>query len=98
MFGGLALCLGVFLIGAQLYRKMSRTTGGLSQPEVRVLSRTPLTTKTALLTVAIRGKEYVLAVGSEQVTNIIGLSDSRTAPQGSREIELICAIDSQKAA
>lgn len=68
---GLFICAAVFFIGIHLYRKyVLREQGAITKRQIKVIERTAITPKTALVLVEFEGKKLILAVGSEQVSNI----------------------------
>lgn len=68
---GLFICAAVFFIGIHLYRKyVLREQGAITKRQIKIIERTAITPKTALVLVEFEGKKLILAVGSEQVSNI----------------------------
>lgn len=71
MLQGLAFCLGVFLIGTYICKRLGSKNGTFRQQRrLKVLERTPLASKTSLLLIEVDGKEVLLAVGADKVTQI----------------------------
>ena len=68
MFSGLALCIGVLLIGTSLYKRFSGKSFNTKEGRMRILEKMPLTPKTAVVLFEVRGKEYLAAVGGESVS------------------------------
>jgi flagellar biogenesis protein FliO len=68
---GLAVCLGTFSI--IVYYLKSRYGGlKLEQSPIKILGRSNISNKTALVLAEVRGEEYLLAVGSESISLISG--------------------------
>lgn len=70
MLKGLSLCLGVFLIGISILRKIHDKGGGLkgAARKVRIIEKTQVTTKTTLILAEYAGREILFTVGNEQVS------------------------------
>lgn len=70
MFGGLLLCLGFLAAGVKLYQRFNpaAVVGRARRLEVR--ERVAISSKSSLTLVALDGKEFLVASGSDAVTII----------------------------
>ena len=68
MIAGLALCVGVFLIGAWLVRRASGKIKPMNTRSMRVVERMPVTSKTALMLIEVDGRRVMLAAGPDKVS------------------------------
>jgi hypothetical protein len=65
MVGGLLLCLGLLAAGVRLQRRYGLGVAGSAKRRLQVLERVAISSKGALLLVALDGREFVLATGTE---------------------------------
>ena len=72
MLGGLAICLVLILVGVAVLKRVNRYVGGPSDKRLKVKERLPLSNKTSLVLVDLGGREILLSVGSEAVTELRG--------------------------
>ncbi|MEZ4753960.1 MAG: hypothetical protein R3A13_06560 [Bdellovibrionota bacterium] len=68
MFSGLALCLGVLLVGSGLYKRLQGKSPANKDGKMCIIEKMQVTSKTSLILCEVRGKEYLVAVGGENVS------------------------------
>ena len=90
MFKGLALCLGVLLVGLAIYKRV-RPQHFAKESRMKVRDRLSLTPKTSLLIVEVDGKEQLIAVGVDAVTALNNLEESRVSSR--LEVKELCPTD-----
>ena len=90
MLQGLALCIGAFLIGFGIFKKVSGRTAQISGRTMKVLDRIPLAAKTMLVLAEVEGRKYLITVGSDRST-VVKLEQSEHRPaEFDESIELLC--------
>lgn len=67
MMKALGLCIGVFLIGVAVVRRLQGTSYAPRTARLQVVERTALTQKHALVLARLDGQEYLLAVSPDAV-------------------------------
>lgn len=67
MLQGLGLCVGLFLVGVAIARRINPRLRVVNEQRLSVRSRIPLTSKTQLILAEIDGREVLVAVGQENV-------------------------------
>lgn len=67
MLKGLGLTLGVFFVGLGIWKRFSGVEIRKGESLLKVIERTPLTSKTSLAVVEFQGKQVLVSVGSENV-------------------------------
>ena len=70
MFQGLALCLGVFLVGAGIAKRFLKVQHKAGSKRMKICERMPLTAKTSVFLVEVDGATQMIAVGSERVSSL----------------------------
>ncbi|MDZ4785052.1 MAG: flagellar biosynthetic protein FliO [bacterium] len=72
MIEGLVLVAGIFLVGVHLYKKFVLKDKSLPNKfrgrRIKIIERTPISSKASLLLVEIEGKKVLVGVGSENVS------------------------------
>ena len=68
MVKSLLLCIGIFLVGAALYKKFAIKGGAVSGRRIRVIERSPLSSRTFLSLVEVDGKTILLSCGPDRVS------------------------------
>ena len=76
MLWGLLVVLGVMLILYGVVRRRFSILGGRSGGTIKVLEIRPLMPKKSLCLVSVRGKEYLLGIGSDSITLIADIGSS----------------------
>lgn len=72
MIGGLAICLVLILVGVAILKRVNKFVGGTSDKRLKIKERLPLSNKTSLVLVEVGGREILISVGSEAVTELKG--------------------------
>lgn len=80
MIGGLAVCLVLILVGVAVLKRVNRFVGVSTEKRLRVKERLPVSNKTSLVLVELGGREILISVGSETVTEITGAGSQLEAP------------------
>lgn len=93
----LALCVGLFLIGSYLYRRMNGIPLKEGNQLLQVVERVPLSQKTSLLLVEVDGRRTLAAIGPDPVT-LLDISKNEAVPQDEQKqfnssLELACIDD-----
>lgn len=78
MVGGLAFCVGTFLIGVRLYRRFAGIPNTQSKRRMRVIERISVTQKGGVALVAVDDQEFLIALGSEAPRMIAKISKNTT--------------------
>ena len=68
LFQGLALCIGVFLIGVHFYKKYVLKNIKPFERSINIIDKIPLSSKSHLCLVEVMDKKVLLAVGSDKVS------------------------------
>ena len=76
-FGGLFICLGIFGAGVQLYRRYGVPTGTSRKARLTLVERLQISPKGALHLVALDGREFIVATGSEAPRVVLAPRDAR---------------------
>lgn len=77
---GLLIVLGVILILYALLKKRFSVFAGGAEKEIKVLEIKPLLGKKALCLVEVRGREYLLGISDNQISNIATLPPQKNNP------------------
>lgn len=77
MLQGLALALGIFMVVVWGLKKFGGKRVFARPQRLKVLERAPVTPRTALMLVSLDGKEMLISVGAEKVTQLSGSNDDR---------------------
>ena len=67
MVQGLGLCVGLFLVGVSIARRINPKLRVTNEQRLFVRSRVPLSNKTQLVLAEVDGREVLVAVGQENV-------------------------------
>lgn len=70
MLKGLAICIGVFLIGISVIQRLKNKTNikNNSNRRLKILEKIAVSNKTALILAELDGRDIVFSVGSEKVS------------------------------
>jgi flagellar biogenesis protein FliO len=68
MVQGLGLCIGLFLVGVAIAKRINPKLAVVNEQRMCVRSRLPLTSKTQLVLAEVDGQEVLIAVGQEHVS------------------------------
>ena len=68
MVKSLVLCIGIFLVGAAIYRKFALKGSISAGRRIKIMERTPLSSRTFLSIVEVDGKTVLLACGPDRVS------------------------------
>ncbi len=98
MIAGLALCVGVFLIGAWLVRRTSGKVKPMNTRSMRVVERMPVTSKTSLMLIEVEGRRVMIAAGPDKVSFFApesGMADTYSSDALTLKEELIELCEEQ---
>lgn len=98
MIAGLALCVGVLLIGAWLVRRASGRIKPSNTRNMRIIERMPVTPKTSLMLIEIDGRRVMIAAGPEKVSFFApesGMADTYNSDALTLKEELIELCEEQ---
>ena len=65
---GLLLCLGVLALGVYIAKRFGFKPAGGAARKIKLIERTPLSSRTALVLAEIEGKTVLISVGAERVS------------------------------
>ena len=68
MVKSLVLCIGIFLVGAALYKRFALKNGTTVGRRIKIVERTPLSSRTFLSIVEVDGKTVILSCGPDRVS------------------------------
>ena len=68
VFKALALCVGIFLIGAAVAKRLRGAIAAPQGQRIKIIERTLVAPKTWLVMAEVDGRRVVMAAGSERVT------------------------------
>ncbi len=80
MIGGLSICLVLILVGVAILKRVNKFVGGSSDKRLKIKERLPLSNKTSLVLVEVGGREILISVGSEAVTELKGATMDPRSP------------------
>ena len=98
MFSGLALCVGLFLIGAWFFRRASGRGNTVNLKSMRIIERMSVTSKTSLLLIEVEGRRVMVSAGPDKVSFFAPeaeVSDSDRAEAFTLKEELIELCEEQ---
>ena len=98
MVAGLAMCVGVFLIGAWLVRRASGKIKPTNTRSLRVVERMPITSKTSLMLVEVDGRRVMISAGPDKVSFFApesGMADTYNSDALTLKEELIELCEEQ---
>lgn len=72
MIGGLAICLILILVGVAVLKRFNKYVGVSAERRLKIKERLPISNKTSLVLIELNGKEVLIAVGSDSVTELTG--------------------------
>ena len=93
MLQGLALCIGAFLVGFGIFKKITGRTSQTAGRTMKVLDRIPLAAKTMLVLVEVEGRKFLLTVGSDRSTVVRLEQHENRRAEFDESIELLCKDD-----
>lgn len=78
MVQALGLCIGVLLVGAFVIRKINPQLVKSASRKIKIIERTAVSPRTALVLAELDGKSILFSVGSERVSLLIDNSNKFT--------------------
>jgi flagellar biogenesis protein FliO len=94
MFQGLALCVGLLLIGMHFFKKLdARNRVRSPGRRMRIIERISVAAKTTLVLAEVDGKKILMAVGNDKVSFHPSPAQEENGLQLDSNLELICQDD-----
>jgi flagellar biogenesis protein FliO len=75
--GGLFICLGIFGAGVQIFRRYGLKQEMSSKSRLTLIERLHISPKSTLHLIALDGKEFIVATGSDKPQLVLHAKDSR---------------------
>lgn len=93
MFQALGLCIAVLLIGLHFYKKFHPQAPKQFGKSMRVVERLPIGPKSSLVLAEVNGQRIVLAVGSENIKQVMFSADANATNVLDLGLEQVCQED-----